>query len=137
MFNKSNIPVASSPEVLTGLIDSNYMFTIGNRRYAFNINEIKNICLIPPTQKDGEREITEVYGGDDQEGLEMSSKIIREVRTQSSGQIDMIMYDLVKLFIVKLLENGEYIYNFNLDFSTSLAFNTMIKWGLLIEVDTE
>ena len=115
-----------------------YVMTFNGKKYAFDLEEIKKICLVSATQKDGEREITEVYGGEETDTMEMTSKIVREVKTQGNAQTDMIIYDLVKLFVVRLLENTENVNSeaeFPMDFSTSLALNTMIKWKLLIEVE--
>lgn len=116
--------------------ESKYFLTCSGKRFAFNIEKIKDICFISASQKSGEREITEVYGGEDRDDMEITSKIIREIKSQGDNQTDMIMYDLVKLFIVRLLENGEVVRDdFPMDFSTSLALNTMIRWNLLIEVE--
>lgn len=134
MFNKDKKIENKS----NNMTNNGYTITIGNKRYAFDLEEIKRICLVSATQKEGEREITEVYGGEESESMELTSKIVREIKTQGNGQTDMIIYDLVKLFVVRLLENGETINedgSFNMDFSTSLALNTMIKWKLLIEVE--
>lgn len=118
---------------------ANYVVTFNGKKYAFDLEEIKKICLVSAFQKEGEREITEVYSGEEGEDMEMTSKVIREVKTQGNGQTDMIIYDLVKIFVTRLLENGEPAtesdVKFPMDFSTSLAFNTMIKWKLLIEVE--
>lgn len=117
--------------------ENGYLLTYNGKRYAFDIEKIKSICLVSSTQKDGETEITEVYGGEGHEDMELSSKIVRENRTQGNTQNDVIIYDMVKLFIVRLLENTEVVneYPMTLDFSTSIALNTMLKWGLLIEVE--
>lgn len=117
--------------------ENGYLLTYNGKRYAFDIEKIKSICLVSSTQKDGETEITEVYGGEGHDDMELSSKIVRENRTQGNTQNDVIIYDMVKLFIVRLLENAEVVneYPMTLDFSTSIALNTMLKWGLLIEVE--
>lgn len=127
----------SKTDIFNPQNENGYLLTYNGKRYAFDIEKIKSICLVSSTQKDGETEITEVYGGEGHEDMELSSKIVRENRTQGNTQNDVIIYDMVKLFIVRLLENAEVVneYPMTLDFSTSIALNTMLKWGLLIEVE--
>ena len=47
----------------------------------------------------------------------------------------MIIYDVIKLFIIRLMDNTEIMEEHSeVDFSTSLALNTLINCGILIEI---
>lgn len=111
-----------------------YYVTVENKCYAFDIKAIEKLCLKSSGEKDIENEITETYEKDD-EGLTLNGKIVREIKTNGNPQDDMITYDFVKLFIMRLLDNASFVNEtFQMDFSTSLALNTLIKWKLLVEV---
>lgn len=115
---------------------SDYYFTIGNKKYAFDVDKIKDICVKSSSDEDAEHEITTTYEADDTGKLELSGKLIREVKSENNAQNGMIVYDVIKLFIMRLMDNAE-IFNSNvahLDFSTSLAFNTLLNCGILIEI---
>ena len=47
----------------------------------------------------------------------------------------MIVYDFVKLLIISLLENEGVEENFQYDFGTTLAINTLLSWGILEEIN--
>lgn len=105
------------------------------RKYAFDLEEIKNFCLISSEQNGKETEVTEGYDANENDGtLTLSSKIFREVKSTGNPQNDMIVYDVVKLFIIRLLDNASTEKEFEMDFSTALAINTLLKWKMLIEI---
>lgn len=109
--------------------------TFAGKKYTFDFTKLKEACLISDNQKNNEKEITEAYERDDDGNIAMSSKIIREVKTPGNSQNDMIIYDIIKLFIIRLMENTLLEHEFEPDFSTSLAFNTLINWGFLKEIN--
>ena len=111
-----------------------YYITVGGKSYAFDLKAIEKFCLKSSGEKDIENEITETYEKDN-DGLSISGKIVREIKINGNPQNDMIIYDIIKLFINRLLENASTIGEIQVDFSTSLALNTLIKWKLLIEVE--
>ena len=45
----------------------------------------------------------------------------------------MIVYDIVKLIIISLLENNNTEADFQNDFGTAFAINTLLSWGILEE----
>ena len=45
----------------------------------------------------------------------------------------MIVYDIVKLIIISLLENSNTEVDFQYDFGTVFAINTLLSWGILEE----
>lgn len=120
------------------LVLNDYYFTIGTKKYAFDVDKIKEICVRSSNDEDAEHEITTTYETDESGKLELSGKLIREVKSENNAQNGMIIYDVIKLFIMRLLDNAE-VYNSNvavpgLDFSTSLALNTLLNCGILIEI---
>lgn len=116
--------------------NSEYFITFGKKKYAFDLDEIKKFCLISSDQSGREKEITEAYEFNEETSqLTLTSKIDREVKGTGNPQNDMIIYDIVKLFIMALLDNQAITEEFVMDFSTSLAINTLIKWNMLVEVE--
>jgi len=116
--------------------DSKYYLTINKKKYAFDLDAIKKFCIESVAQKESEHEITETYEKDEKGDMDITAKILREVKTNGNPQNDMIIYDVVKVFILRLMDN-DIIYEKEeqLDFSTSLAVNTLIKCKLLVEVE--
>lgn len=102
--------------------------------YAFDLDAIKRVCLISADQNGKETEVTEAYEPDDENNLTLSSKIVRDIKSTGNPQNDMIIYDVVKLFIIRLIDNTSIERGFEMDFSTALAINTLLKWGMLIEI---
>ena len=114
--------------------NGDYYITVDGKSYAFDLKAIEKFCLKSSGEKDVENEITETYERDD-DGLAISGKIVREIKTNGNPQNDMIIYDIIKLFIIRLLDNASTMGELQVDFSTSLALNTLIKWKLLVEVE--
>lgn len=114
--------------------NGDYYITVDGKSYAFDLKAIEKFCLKSSGEKDVENEITETYERDD-DGLSISGKIVREIKTNGNPQNDMIIYDIIKLFIIRLLDNASTMGELQVDFSTSLALNTLIKWKLLVEVE--
>lgn len=113
----------------------NYFVTIYGKKYAFDMNKIKDICVESSNDEDAENEITTTFEKDDNGNLEISGKLIREIKSGSNAQNGMIIYDVIKLFIIRLMDNSEIMKeDSEVDFSTSLALNTLINCGILIEI---
>ena len=119
---------------------TNSLLIIGDKKYAFDLTKIKDFCLTSDKEKGGEVEIMEVHEPDDRGNLALSSKTVHEVKSTGNPQNDTIMYDLIKVFVVTLLNCEIDVNNpgntviANMDFSTRLAFNTMIEMGFLYEI---
>lgn len=107
------------------------------RMYAFVLDAIKNTCLVSADQNGKETEVTEAYETDEDSNLSLTSKIVRDIKSTGNPQNDMIIYDLVKLLIIRLLDNTttEEEFHDNVDFSTALAINTLLTWGMLEEIN--
>lgn len=116
---------------------SNKYITFKGKRYAIDFEAFKRVCI--PTNKDlvgtREYEISHVYElGDDGE-LNMSSKVEHETKSSNNQQNDMIVYDVIKMLIVSLLENNGTEKDFEYDFGTAFALNTLISIGVVVEVE--
>ena len=117
---------------------NNYTITYKGKSYALDLEVLKKVCLISDLQKGKETEITENYTKNEEGVLEITEKLTREMKGPGNPQNDMIVYDIVKLLITALLSNNllfdEEDEVFYMDFATSLAFNTCIKCGILVEI---
>ena len=117
--------------------NKNYI-PFNGKKYMIDIEALKRICLISSDQNGKETEVTEGYDVREEDGsLSLTSKILREVKSTGNPQNDMIIYDIIKAFIVRLLENDYTEIDFinKLDFSTVLSFNTLVECGLLVEIE--
>ena len=110
--------------------------TFGGCKYALDFDRLSELCL-NASSKNGQREteITEIYEPADNGEYVISQKVQREGRTNRNLQNDQIMYDIVKLLIITLLEKDTPETEFDMDFGTALAINTLISWGALIKIE--
>ena len=111
-------------------------YTFKGKKYAFDLDKLKEICLT--SSKDDinkEYEISQAYEPDDDGNLVISNKVEHETKIYGNQQNDMIIYDIVKVLVISLLENSSDEESFMLDFGTSLTLNTLILWGVLIEIE--
>lgn len=111
-------------------------FKFLDKKYAFDLAKLKEICLT--SSKDGlnkEVEISQAYEPNDDGELVVSNKVEHETRIFGNQQNDMIIYDIVKVLVISLLENNQDESTFTMDFGTCLTMNTLIQWGILIEVE--
>ena len=104
------------------------------KKYAFNLERLKEVSLTSSSENGArEVEITQVYEPDGGGDYTISSRVEHETKVSNTPQNDMIVYDFVKLLIISLLENEGIEENFQYDFGTVLAINTLISWGILEE----
>ena len=103
--------------------------------YAINLEKFKEVCT-PPASDLGTREyeITQVSEADDRGEFALQSKVEHETKGAGNPQNDMIVYDVVKMLIVSLLENDKTQHDFDYDFGTALAINTLLSWGVIEEL---
>jgi len=114
----------------------NKYFEFCGKKYAFDLARLKEVCLT--SSKDGvnkEYEISHAYEQNEDGDLVLSNKVEHETKIFGNQQNDMIIYDVVKVLVIALLENNQDEDNFVLDFGTCLTINTLINWGILIEID--
>jgi hypothetical protein len=104
------------------------------KKYALNLERLKEVCLTPSLEHGAkEIEITQVYEPDGGGDFSISSRVEHETKSNKTLQNDMIVYDIVKLLILGLLENNNLESAFEFDFSTAIAVNTLLNWGILEE----
>lgn len=109
-------------------------FSFNGRKYAFNLERIKEVCLTSSSDNGGrELELTTVYAPTSDGDYLISSKVEHETKVSKTLQNDMIVYDFVKMFILTLLENEVTEADFTPTLSNVLAINTLISWGILEE----
>lgn len=114
--------------------ESNFIEFCG-KVYTLNLEKFKEVCT-PKTSELGTREyeISQVYGTDDDGEFGLQSKVEHETKGAGNPQNDMIVYDVVKMFVLALLENDKPRNEFEYDFGTAFAINTLLKWGVLEEL---
>ena len=66
--------------------------------------------------------------------LNLTHKVEHETKTFGNTQNDMIIYDIVKLLIISLLEKDQSEKEFEITFSTQIAINTLVEWGILEKI---
>ena len=104
------------------------------KKYALNLERLKEVSLTSSSENGArEVEITQVYEPNGSGDYTISSRVEHETKVSKTPQNDMIVYDFVKLLIISLLENEGVEGNFQYDFGTVLAINTLISWGILEE----
>ena len=119
--------------------EQSFFFTPDNRKWGVDIDKFTKICLTSDNEKSKDTEITEGYEKDDNGNFTQTSKIIREVNSQGNMQNDTIRYDLFKTLLSIILDKK--VMNFGClenevqyDFSFNVAFNTLVKEGILYEI---
>lgn len=123
-----------------------YYVTLCGKRYYINLEALQNVCFLD-IANDNETEITEHFEKGDDNEYNIQNKIIRQFTGSKTSNV--AIYDCVKMFIIKLLEN-EQIADFEtciddnedittdlvfVNVGTALAMNTLIKYGILSEVE--
>lgn len=114
---------------------TNYI-KFGRHTYCLNLEKLKEVCL--SASKDGgvrEIQIAQTYEVDDDNELNLLSKVEHETKTIGSAQNDMIVYDIFKLLLIVLLEDSSSQKDFQPAFNTALAINTLLNWGVLEEIN--
>jgi len=106
------------------------------KKYAFDLNKIKDFCLTSDKERGRETEIIETF--ELESGVPtLAAKTNRELKSAGNPQNDTIIYDMIKLFITTLLGNDMPVMEEEivLDFATTLSLNTMLEMGFLIEIN--
>lgn len=121
----------------TIFFDGKY-YNVFGKPYAINMSAVRKYCLgdITESGRKCDIEITSGYemSDDVDKNLVQTSKIIREVKSDNDSQYNLLVWDIVKSFIMNLLESVD---GFTFSFSNALAFNTLVKEGILVEVTEE
>lgn len=113
----------------------NSVVVFNGRKYAFNLEKIKDFCLVSDKERGGQVEVMEVQEPNDNGMLGIVSKTTHEVKGTGNPQNDSITYDLMKLFIVTLLDNEmKGTTETEMTFPIRLSFNTLLENGFLYEI---
>lgn len=114
-------------------------FFADERMWGIDIDKFTSICLTSDNEKSKDTEITEGFEKDENGTFTQTSRIIREVNSQGNMQNDTIRYDLFKTLLSVILDKR--VMNFGglenelkVDFSFNLAFNTLLKEGIIYEI---
>ena len=119
-----------------GLLTKSKYIAFKGKKYAMNLDMFKSVCM-PSSNDFGAREyeISQVYDRDDAGELSISSKVEHETKSNGNPQTDVVLYDVVKIMILSLLENDKTEKEFDYDFGTVFAINTLLAWGILYEIE--
>lgn len=111
--------------------------TFKGKRYALDIDAFKKVCI--PTNKDlsgsREYEISQVYEAGEDGELNITSKVEHETKGSTNPQNDMIVYDVIKMLLMSILGNDKVEEEFEYDFGTAFALNTLLSIGVLVELE--
>ena len=122
---------------ITIFLDGKY-FNVFGKLYAINMSAVRKYCLgdITESGRKCDIEITSGYemSDDVDKNLVQTSKIMTKVKSDKDSQYNLLVWDIVKSFIMNLLESVD---GFTFSFSNALAFNTLVKEGILVEVTEE
>lgn len=114
--------------------------TPDNRKWGIDIDKFTRICLTSDNEKSKDTEITEGFEKDETTGtFTQTSRIIREVNSQGNMQNDTIRYDLFKTLLSVILDKkvmgfGSLENEIQYDISFNIAFNTLLKEGIIYEI---
>lgn len=99
--------------------------------YVFDVENIIKYIFDNDTVN-GDSEITDLYIMDDEsQNLTLSTKQVREVKSSDDSNRQTIKYDLIKMFIMGLMEVDEE----NASFGDVMLMNTMLNEGLIRQID--
>lgn len=109
------------------------MIEIDNEIYYLDINSIIKWVLNSSLKEPKELEINEGYDINDDGEMELSTKIIRELKS-TNNQDDTIRYDFIKLLINPFLNDINNKEDFKYNFSYTLLYNTLIEMEFLKKI---
>lgn len=140
--NKSTYATYNSLPQRALLPEGTYVKFLG-KSYAIDLTAVRKYCLgdLSECSRKCDTEITSGYelADSEEKNLVQTSKLIREVKSDSDSQYNLLVWDIVKSFIINLLDGVESLGEeyFEFSFSNALAFNTLVKAGILVEVTEE
>ena len=107
----------------------------GEFTYSLNLSKLREICLLSSTDiGNKEIQIVQTYDVDVDEGLSLSQKIEHETKSMG-GNLNGMVYEILKLFIITLLENTESVKEFTPTFGTTFVINTLLEWDILRKIE--
>lgn len=114
------------------MLDNNFIY-IGQKIYAMDLQRIADFCLVSDKLKNRESEVTEGYEVNDENGPELVSKVVREIKTNGNPQNDTIKYDLIRIFIDVVLSAEGIVPEMTT--GMKIAFNTLLANGFIYEIN--
>lgn len=118
-----------------GIFNKNNCIKNGDYTYYINLDKLKEVCLTSSSDIGAkEVQIIQTYEPDDMDGLGLSQKIEHETKSLG-GNLNAMVYEILKLLIISLLEVDEPIKEFKPTFSNILAINTLLSWGVLEKIE--
>lgn len=114
--------------------DNSKKIKFGKYSYQINLDKLREICLKSSGDLGTkEIQIVQTYDVDENDGPNLSQKIEHETKTMGGNQNGML-YEILKLLIISLLENGDTEKEFSMTFGMSIAINTLLEWGIIEEI---
>lgn len=115
---------------------SDAFISFNGKKYAIDINKVKGYCITSSKEKARDVEVTNTYEPDDNGDIKLVEKVDHEIKSSANPQNDAIIWELIKMFIMTLLNNGIPIpEEVEIDYATAIAFNTLLHAGILIEIE--
>ena len=107
----------------------------GQYTYALDLTKLREICLLSSGDIGSkEVQIVQTYEADGIDGIGLSQKIEHETKSLG-GNLNAMVYEIVKLMIITLIENNDTKDVFEPTFGMAFAINTLIKWEVLKKID--
>jgi hypothetical protein len=116
------------------MIDDFFINGLNGDKYCLDIDAITKWCLSSTINPSKETEINEGYDTDDNGDFHMTSKVVRELKT-NNVQDDTIRYDFIKMIISPFLSDIKCVSEITDNFSYSLMFNTLLNMNFLIKIN--
>lgn len=108
--------------------------SFGGEIYVFDIEAIISFINKSNNKKISETEITEDFKLEKNSPV-LVNKTIKEVTAPMASDIDNIRYDLVKMFVISLINNEEEYGS--MPYGINMAFNTLLSLGLIKKMNYE
>ena len=113
--------------------DENTTFELNGCEYALDLDEIFKYIYQSKDKDVIEKEITDQYEilEDGPKTPRQTVKLVKEVTTPMTTEIDNIRYDFVKTLAIVLLNNEESMGGMPVAYGTCLAFNSLYAKNLI------
>lgn len=103
--------------------------------YVIDLTRLREVCLIASGDIGSkEVQIVQTYDVSDIDTIGLSQKIEHETKTLG-GNINAMIYELIKLMVITLIENNDTTKDFEPTFGMAFAINTLVDWGVLKKID--
>ena len=117
------------------------VITIDDKEWYVDVGRLEELCFKSENENGSSTEITEGYEKPEgEDALKPVNKIIREIKTTGNSQNDTMRYDLYKMFLAIVLNKDEIVYGSAEEdakrfFNFNIAFHTLVKYGILKELN--